>query len=227
MIKKLGNTVMIQLSDIDSNIYILGDTVIDAGTGFNFTRLQDFLNVMKKKLDDFGHVINTHAHFDHVGGNGFLFNAAVSIHEDDADVVESGDTEMSLAGFFDGKLKPRRVARKLKEGDIVNAGGAEIEVIHTPGHTPGSICLYDKATKTLYSGDTVFADGVGRTDTPGGDPAALQESLKKLAKLSVDRIMPGHGQPVLSGGTKVIAQLAKTGIKPVDEDDDSLIGQPV
>jgi len=227
MIKKLGNTVMVQLSDIDSNIYILGDTVIDAGTGFNFTRLQDLLKMMKMTLDDFGQVINTHAHFDHIGGNGFFFNAKISMHEDDAPVQESGDSEACLADFFDGHIKPRQVDGKLKEGEIIKAGDTELEVIHTPGHTPGSICLYDKKNKTLYSGDTVFADGVGRTDTPGGDPATLKESLDKLAKLQVDRIMPGHGRPVMENGSAVIAKLAKAGIQQVDEDDESLIGRPV
>lgn len=227
MIKRVGDFVMIQLSDIDSNIYILGDTVIDAGTGFNFTRLQDLLNVMKKKLDDFGQVINTHAHFDHIGGNGFFFNAKVALHEADAEVLEKGDAEASLADFFDGRLRARQVERKLKEGDKVMAGGKELEVIHTPGHTPGSICLYDRKTKTLFSGDTVFADGVGRTDTPGGDHVALQESLNKLARLDVERIMPGHGKPVDSGGKKLIAQFAKAGVQPVDEEDESLIGKPV
>jgi glyoxylase-like metal-dependent hydrolase (beta-lactamase superfamily II) len=227
MIKKIGNVVMIQLSDIDSNIYIIGDTVIDAGTGFNFTRLQDFLKVMKRKLDDFGQVINTHAHFDHIGGNGFFFNAKIACHENDAQIIEDGDSELCLADFFEGNLKPRPVATKLKEGDTINAGGTELQVIHTPGHTPGSICLYDKATKTLFSGDTVFADGVGRTDTPGGDPEALQESLNKLAKLQVSQIFPGHGQPVPSNGSATIAKLAKAGIQPVNEDDESLLGKPV
>jgi len=227
MIKKLGNIAMIQLSDIDSNIYILGDTVIDAGTGFNFTRLQDFLDVMQKKLDDFSSVINTHCHFDHIGGNGFFFNAKTAMHEVDAPVLENGDADASMAEFFDGNMKPRQVDTKLKEGDTIKAGGMELEVIHTPGHTPGSICLYDKKSRTLFSGDTVFADGVGRTDTPGGDPAALQASLDKLAKLKVDKIMPGHGEPVPSNGSAIIAKLAKAGIKPVDEDDESLIGKPV
>ncbi|RLI97093.1 MAG: MBL fold metallo-hydrolase [Candidatus Aenigmatarchaeota archaeon] len=227
MIKKFGDVVMIQLSDIDSNIYVIGDTVIDAGTGFNFTRLKDFLKTMKKKLEDFNEVINTHAHFDHVGGNGFFFDAKISIHEDDSGVLESGDEEISLAAFFDGKLKPRQVNRKLRDGDKVKAGSMELEVLHCPGHTPGSICLYDKKSKTLFSGDTVFSDGIGRTDTPGGDHAAMNETLSKLAGLDVDRIFPGHGSPVLTNGKKVIADLAKMGAQPTDDDDESLIGRPV
>ncbi len=228
MIKKLGNIVMIQLSDMDSNIYVIGDTVIDSGTGFNFTRLRDTLKIMGRKLEDFRQVINTHEHFDHIGGNGYFFDAKIAAHQEAAQVIESGDREMSLVDFFEGNLKPRDVHSKLNDGDMISAGGMELEVIHTPGHTPGSICLYDKKTATLFSGDTVFADGVGRTDTPGGDPATLQASLDRLSKLKIERILPGHGQIVENGGSKMISGLAKAGIKAVDdEDDESLLGKPV
>jgi len=209
MIKKIGDIVMIQLSDIDSNIYVFGDSVVDAGTGFNFTRLMTILGTQKKTLEDFKQLVNTHAHFDHVGGNGYFVNAKVSIHEKDAPVLEKGDMELSQADFFEGKIQPRPVDKKLKEGDKVKLGNLEFEVIHTPGHTLGSICLYNPAKKILISGDTVFSDGVGRTDVPGGDPEALEQSLQKLAKLKVEIILPGHGDPVQKGGSKVIQDILK------------------
>ncbi len=209
MLKKIGNVILIQLSDIDSNIYIFGDTVVDAGTGFNFTRLMTLLGTQKRSLGDFKQLVNTHAHFDHVGGNGYFVNAKVAIHEIEAPVLEKGDSELSQAKFFDGKLHPRPVDRRLKDGDKVKLNGVEFQVIHTPGHSPGSICLYNPGQKTLISGDTVFADGVGRTDVPGGDPDILAESLEKLAKLKVEKILPGHGEPVLKGGSKIIQDILK------------------
>jgi len=209
MLKKIGDIILIQLSDIDSNIYIFGDSVVDAGTGFNFTRLMTLLGTQKKSLEDFKQLVNTHAHFDHIGGNGYFVNAKVAIHEVDAPIVEKGDMELSQADFFDGKIHARPVDRKLKNGDKVKLGNLEFEVIHTPGHTPGSICLYNSAKKMLISGDTIFSDGVGRTDMPGGDPEALGESLERLGKLKVDKILPGHGEPVLSGGSKVIQDILK------------------
>lgn len=227
MIKKLGDVVLIQLSDMDSNIYIIGDTVIDSGTGLNFTRMQDMLRVMGKKLDGFRQVINTHEHFDHIGGNGFFFGAKIAAHPEAAEVIENADAEMSLVEFFDGNLKPKKVDFKVKEGEKIDAGGLSLEIIYTPGHTPGSICLYDRKTATLFSGDTVFADGVGRTDTPGGDAAALQASLEKLANLKIERILPGHGRTIEKGGSKIISCFAKAGVMPVDEDDESLLGKPV
>ncbi|MBI4173903.1 MAG: MBL fold metallo-hydrolase, partial [Candidatus Aenigmarchaeota archaeon] len=138
MIKRLGDIILIQLSDMDSNIYLIGDVAIDSGTGFNFTRLKDILRVLKKGLGDFKQVVNTHGHFDHVGGDGYFLNAKIAIHENDAEIVEKGDAARSVADFFDGKLNPRKVDTKLKEKDVIKAGAYSFEVIHTPGHTPGS-----------------------------------------------------------------------------------------
>ncbi len=209
MIKRIGDIVLIQLSDIDSNIYLLGDTVIDAGTGFNFTRLRDIFKALKKEMKDVKEVVNTHGHFDHVGGNGYFLNAKVAIHGADADVLERGDQELSNATFFDGKLHPKKPDRILKEGDRLEPDRVSLEVIHTPGHSPGSICLYDKGKKILFTGDTVFADGVGRTDLPGGDPKALEQSLQRLLKLDVEKLLPGHGDPVLKDARKVLESAVK------------------
>ena len=209
MLRKIGDITLIQLSSSDSNIYLVGDTAIDAGTGFNFSRLRDILRVLKLELGDIKEVVNTHGHFDHVGGDGYFLNAKVAIHEADAPVVEKGDSQASVADFFDGKLVPRTVHRRLKDGDMVKAGAYELQVVHTPGHSPGSICLLDKKTGTLFSGDTIFADSVGRTDLPGSDPAKLVESIQKLKKLGVKRIFPGHGNPVVQGADKVLSGAAE------------------
>ena len=116
MIKKIGNVTMIQLSDTDSNIYVVGDTVIDSGTGFNFTRLMSmFSGIMKVDMGSIKWVINTHGHFDHVRGNGYFLNAKIAIHEDDAEIVEKGDGELSFADFFDGTLRPHKVEKRLRE----------------------------------------------------------------------------------------------------------------
>ncbi len=214
MIKRIGDIVLVQLSDIDSNIYIVGDSAIDSGTGFNFTRLHQVLKILKKKFGDIKQVVNTHGHFDHIGGNGYFLNASCAMHELDAPILENGKIEESMADFFDGKLHARPVERKLKDGDKIQVGGMNLEVVHTPGHTPGSICLYDEKQKVIFSGDTVFADGVGRTDMPGGDPDALNASLERLSNMKIDKILPGHGDPVLSGGSKVVADMMKTGPAP-------------
>jgi len=119
------------------------------------------------------------------------------IHEDDAEAVEKGLDEFVLAGLFgEGPVKIK-VSKRLKKGDVVNLEGSNLEVIHTPGHTPGSICLYEPKSKSLLTGDTVFADGVGRTDFPGGSIEELRKSIERLIKLKetrgVKKIYPGHG----------------------------------
>ena len=200
MIKKIGDVGVIQLSDTDSNIYIVGNTVIDAGTGFNFNRLMSIFSAIRKDMGSIEWVINTHGHFDHIGGNGYFLNAKVAIHEADAPILEKGDEEMSFSDFFEGKIRPRKVDRKLKDGDEING----LKVIHTPGHSRGSICLYDEKNKVLFSGDTVFAQGIGRTDLPGGSEEEMKKFLAKLKGLKIDRLFPGHGPPVISNVKLVI-----------------------
>ena len=207
---KIGDITLIRLSDIDSNIYLTDDTIIDSGTGFNFMRLHSVLRMLNTDLEKIKQVINTHGHFDHIGGNGYFYNAKILIHENDAAILEAGDLERSNASFFEGKLKPKKVDRKLKEGDVVDNG---LKVIHTPGHSPGSICLYDEKRKILFSGDTLFSDGVGRTDLAGGDPQALRESLENLRKLKIEKILPGHGEPVLKLGNKRIEFILKESLQ--------------
>jgi len=204
MIKKIGNVGVIQLSASDSNIYLLGNTVIDSGTGFNFIRLMSIMSAIKKDMNTIEWVINTHGHFDHIGGNGYFLNAKVAIHELDAPILEKGNEELSFCDFFDGRLYPRKVDRKLRDGDEING----LKVIHTPGHSPGSICLYDEKNKILFSGDTIFSNGVGRTDLPGGDEKALKMSLEKLKKLDIKTIFPGHGSPLTQNVKLVINSVA-------------------
>jgi glyoxylase-like metal-dependent hydrolase (beta-lactamase superfamily II) len=97
--------------------------------------------------------------------------------------------------MFGEKLEPISVARELQEGDKIELGELTLKVLHTPGHTAGSICLYEPQQR-LFSGDTIFSDGVGRTDLPTGDVTALHNSIEGLLKLDVQNIYPGHGPHV-------------------------------
>ncbi len=191
--KRIGNIILIQLSDMDSNIYLIDDMVIDTGTGFNFPRLYQIFKIYKKTFEDIKFIINTHAHFDHIGGNGFFPNAKIIMHKLDAPVLENGDSSTSYADFFGGQLKKRKVDMKVEEGFELNG----LEVIHTPGHTPGSISLYNRKEKILFSGDLIFADGFGRTDLVGGNREDLMKSIEKIKGLEIEKLLPGHGEPVL------------------------------
>jgi hydroxyacylglutathione hydrolase len=218
MLKRIGDVVLIQLSSVDSNIYMAGDTVIDTGTGFNFTRLHTILRVLKKDFKSVKHVINTHGHFDHIGGNGYFLAADLAIHQADAPIIEDAHIERSWADYFDGKLKPRKVDRKLKEGDMVQAGPLNLRVLHTPGHSPGSICLHDESKGVLFSGDAVFSDGVGRTDGVGCSEADMVRTLDRLSQLSFKTLLPGHGEAVKDGADKAFRQMLNSP-GPAEEDD--------
>ncbi|NIO22731.1 MAG: MBL fold metallo-hydrolase [Candidatus Aenigmarchaeota archaeon] len=195
---------MINLSDLDSNIYLLdGDTIIDSGTGSNFVRLYEIFKQMKLDFDNIKNIVNTHMHWDHIGGNGFFKNAKIHIHEKDSDVLEKGNAEMCNSMYFSGNMHPMKVERKLKEGDEIFG----FKVLHTPGHTAGSICLFDPKDNILVSGDTIFSDGVGRTDLPGGNESDLNDSIEKLSNLNIEAILPGHGEPVLKSGNKAIKNI--------------------
>jgi glyoxylase-like metal-dependent hydrolase (beta-lactamase superfamily II) len=185
----------------DSNIYIVDNqVVIDTGTGEYFSTLKENLENSGANPRDIHTVINTHCHFDHTGGDRKfrdMCKAKLMIHKDDKKALETG--KGTMAEYFNDTAKITTIDKVLKEGDVIKTKNFTLQVISTPGHTPGSICLYEPNKKILFSGDTVFSDGVGRTDLPGGDHKALKESLQKLCDMKIDYLFPGHGIPKMSG----------------------------
>ncbi|MFH0816941.1 MAG: MBL fold metallo-hydrolase [Methanobacteriota archaeon] len=191
---------------MDSNVFVVengGETVvIDAGMDARAEYVLDSLGKILRGAKPSALVL-THMHIDHVGGAAAIvrkYGCEAVMHEKDADAIIKGDQMSTGAAMFGGVAEPMRV-RKLAEGEMV----AGMMVIHTPGHTIGSMCLYDKKSKALISGDTVFRDGVGRWDLPTGDVKALHESVAMLAAMEVDGIYPGHGEVAETGGSRLIA----------------------
>ncbi len=140
------------------------------------------------------HIIDTHAHVDHVGANDLIrqkTEASLFIHSADVSLLQDLELNLSqMLGREKNFLPPTGV---LEDKDKLKLKGFDLEVLHTPGHTPGSVCLYGDGR--LFSGDTLFAGGVGRTDLPGGNFKQLKDSLEhKILKLS-DKVVvyPGHG----------------------------------
>jgi hydroxyacylglutathione hydrolase len=165
--------------------------VIDPGA-----EAERIARLLKARVYSLAMIINTHGHFDHIGGNAYLkeeFPAALAIHPSDAFMLT--DAEANLSSFMPEGLTvlSPTADRILKDGDRAVAGTVSLEVMHTPGHTPGSICLLGEGV--LFSGDTLFRDGVGRTDFPGGDCSQLCDSLaaKIFALSDCIRVCPGHG----------------------------------
>ncbi len=160
-----------------------------------------------KKIENSGYsmkyIINTHGHPDHIGGNAELkekSGAKIIAHPDDASLMTTRDTLLfSLLPEAQPSPPPDEF---INEGDTIKLGKINIEVIHTPGHTPGGVCLL--VQDLLFTGDTLFFDGIGRTDFPGGDYSQLITSIRKKIFILDDhlRILPGHGDESTLGREK-------------------------
>lgn len=186
IMEKINDVVFIEGLGYDSNVYLIGDIIVDTGAGSNPDYLFSEIKNAGINPKDISCIVNTHCHYDHVGGN-TLFDADIFIHHLDASTLEKADKMTSVSYMFGKSLEPMVVAKKLKEGDKI----AGFKVIHTPGHTPGGICLFDG--EILISGDTVFAHGgFGRIDI-GGNLEDMQNSLERLNNLDVEFLLPGHG----------------------------------
>ncbi|WP_296886898.1 MBL fold metallo-hydrolase [uncultured Methanobrevibacter sp.] len=189
-----NNILFIPGYSMDCNCYLIDDMLVDTGTGFNGEYLISQIEKHGVKKEDISLIVNTHCHFDHIGGNYLFEDAEIAVHELDAISMKNKDDLGTSMNAFENQNNSR-VDIELKDGDEV--GG--FKVIHTPGHTRGGICLWDGVN--LISGDTVFSNGgVGRFDI-GGDLNDLMESVFKLTKLDVVNLLPGHG-PIVEGNGK-------------------------
>lgn len=138
------------------------------------------------------HIVNTHGHVDHIAGNADCrkeTGAKIVIHELDADMLTS--TPSVMLRMFNAKASPPADIT-VRDGDTVSAGGISLQVFHTPGHTPGGVCLYSPGF--VLTGDTLFVESVGRTDFPGGSWEALRNSIvTRLLTLPEETVvLPGH-----------------------------------
>ncbi len=144
-------------------------------------------------------VVNTHGHPDHVCGNRIVkekFETPILIHEKDAFML--GKLGKVVAKFFGFRNSSPPADILLKNGDTVKFGKLTLKVMHTPGHSPGSICLL--GVKEVFTGDTLFAGSIGRTDLLQGSEKDMKNSLEKLMELpDFFRVYPGHGPPTTIG----------------------------
>nr|MBC7246014.1 MBL fold metallo-hydrolase [Chloroflexota bacterium] len=194
---------LLVVGPLQTNCYIVADEntkegiVIDpGGDGAHILR-----TVQQMKLN-IKLVVNTHGHFDHIMANKEVIegtDASLAIHPKDADMLTN---PLRSFAVFVGKVHPSPPATLLlEEGATVEFGSVRLHVLHTPGHSPGSISLWSPEEKVIFSGDALFNLGIGRTDFPGGSMRVLLQSIRdKLFTLPDDTVVyPGHGPKTTIG----------------------------
>ena len=192
---------------LDCNCSVVGDEqtheamVIDPGDN-----IEKVIAVLQQHNLTLKQIVITHAHIDHIGGAAKLkrlTGAPVLLNSNDQMLLKMLDVQASWLGMRPPETTS--VDASLTTGDKVIAGSLVGDVLHTPGHTEGSICLYFEAEKTLIAGDTLFAGSIGRTDLPGGSYKKIMESLlgPVLALPDETIVVPGHGPLTTIGEERV------------------------
>ena len=181
----------IVVGSLQTNCYIVSSDnkdafIIDPGDEADI--IKKFIKDKKLKIH---FIVNTHSHIDHIKADSEL-GFPIYIHKLDAPMLE--DSGKNFSTYILGEFNVCKPARILNDGDIIKFGDLNIEIIHTPGHTPGGICL--KIDKVVFTGDTLFRDGIGRTDLPDASHETIISSIKNRLLCLDDslEIYPGHGE---------------------------------
>ena len=179
---------------IATNLYVLGDEpsreaiAIDTATPC----VEWLTQTLAERGWALKIIVSTHRHWDHIGDNAAVAGATGALIA--AHVADRHGLERPTGSNAPFPIPPSVPAIDLAEGSKISFGEIELDVLHTPGHTEGSVCLLARGERLLFTGDTLFAGGWGRTDLPGGSEAELVDSLSRLSRMDDDlRVLPGHG----------------------------------
>lgn len=184
------------------NTYILYDetkecVIVDPGCNDDFER-----NAFSKFISDNGlkpvRLLNTHGHVDHIAGNKYIsekYGLDIECNKADFFLLERSASHGASFGFVIEESPIPKSTEYMKEGSVIKFGNSELEVLFTPGHTPGHVCLHNKESEIVLTGDCLFSQGIGRTDLPGGDYQSLMNSLKEIILGLPDNttVYCGHG----------------------------------
>jgi len=182
-----------------SHVYLIKGTtknvLIDTGVAGKFSVLKRQLAESGVRTRDIDLVILTHEHYDHIGATAFFHRTAVvAAHRLAANKLELQDEFVTFRKYRDQPGKPFWVDVWLEDGSMIDLGNYELQVIHTPGHTSGCICLYEPRAGLLFTGDTVFAGGTLSEIAVGGNVSDYVNSVRRLSNLKIRQLYPGHGK---------------------------------
>jgi len=208
--KKLHAYIWQSMTTNNCNAYLIDGpsrVLIDPGHRGLFGHVAQGLEQLGLATTDIDLIICTHAHPDHIEAVQLFKDIPTrfALHQDEWQWAATIGKQMSAAYGIDmDALLPDFF---LQEGHL-SVDGMDLNIFHTPGHSPGSITLYWPSQKALFTGDLVFKEGLGRTDLPGGDGSKLKDSIKRLADLDVEWLLPGHGE-IISEAEKVRKNFAE------------------
>jgi len=199
--------VSFTLGPVQTNAYLVADSATgDAAVIDPSWDGEIILRAAQKRNWRIAHLWYTHAHFDHIGGAAAIADALnplplVALHPSDHVLWRAGGGAAAFGIDIDPGPEP---TIDFMHGMLLRLGDAELEVFYTPGHTPGHVVLYCASQHLCFCGDLIFSGSVGRTDFPGGDPAALAASIRSYIYTLPDetRLLPGHGPLTTVGKEK-------------------------
>jgi glyoxylase-like metal-dependent hydrolase (beta-lactamase superfamily II) len=190
--------------EVETNAYLFVDEstneamIVDAPHGLG----EEIVAKAREVKANVTHLVNTHGHWDHIADNADILRATgakLLIHPDDAKLVTNPSLMTRYGLFFE--IEPTQPSGFVRQGDPFAVGELRFEVLHCPGHCPGSIVLYERGEGVAIVGDVIFAGSVGRADLPGGDFEQLLESIqtKILTLPDETKLLPGHGPATTVG----------------------------
>ena len=199
MYKKLQKDLFqIKLSRHSSHCYLITSDInalIDTGSVQDFPDLSCDLNDIGVDIKDIDIVINTHEHFDHIGGNKFLQkNSMIATHRFAAVKIIYGDDEVMMCRANKQEVTGYNVHIWLGNTDVIHIGNWFLKILHTPGHTSGCLSIYEPTKRILFTGDALFTDGTLSTILKSGSLGEYLNSIRRLSTMKIDLLLPGHGR---------------------------------
>jgi len=208
------------------NVYLIVGTyktvMIDSGIDSSFGDLKDALSDIGFTPADVDLVVNTHEHFDHIGGNKYFYRTAIiAAGRLAAAKITEKDEYVTMYSSFSADYRYTKPHLWFESGAFIDLENAKLEVINTPGHTSGCICIYEEYNKLLFSGDTVFAHGTLSAIAPSGSAGDYVHSMDVLNTKKIERLFPGHGSlsQTPSGDIDRAVKNAKTRLQEVKAGD--------